>query len=167
MYSLYRMDRRLLSCVYMAARFVVPTVSVAKVRDSLPSYLEAARRHLLQIVTRHERDAVAFLALEDLQELLGSNHFETAVALHEGEATVSLPQFSIIGIGEDHDTALDDAAGKLREYALQYQQRFEFYKHTDRRKLYPLVMRFLATPEDQQRDLLLEPEETEAVTVLA
>lgn len=148
-------------------RSTLPLIPVAKARDALPSYLEAARRHVLQIVTRHERDAVALLALGDLRELLETHRFETAVAVHEDEATIAVPQFSIVGIGDTLEAALDDAVEKLREYALQYLRRYEFYRQTDRRALYPLVVRFLATPEDRQRELLLESDETQATTPAA
>jgi len=135
---------------------------VAKARDSLPAYLELARRHLPQIVTRHDRDEVALLALTDLREVLRAYRFETEAAVHQGESTVALPQFSIIGIGDSLDEAIEDALEKLREYAQRYLQRYEFYRHTDRRALFPLVLRFIATPEEQQRELLLEPQESEA-----
>lgn len=142
----------------MATRFAVPTIPAADAKRSLPLYMDQARQHLLQIVTRHDRDEVAMLALADLRELLRDHHFETDVAVHRGEATVALPQFGIFGIGEAVDTATEDLLAKLREYAVQYLERFEFYRHTDRRGLYPLVIRFLATPEAEQRGLLLEPE---------
>ncbi len=143
----------------------MPTIPVAKARDALPSYLEAARRHLPQIVTRHERDEVALVSLEDLREIVRGHRIETEAAVHPGEpgeATVSLPQFRIIGIGETLDEAAADALAKLREYARQYLQRYDFYRHTDRRDLLPLVFRFLLTPEDQQLELLLETEGVEA-----
>lgn len=82
--------------------------------------------------------------------------FQTDVAIHPDEATVTLPQFRIIGIGSTVDEATEDALAKLREYAAQYVSRLDFYKETDRRDLYPLVARFLATPEDEQLGLLLE-----------
>lgn len=142
----------------MAARFAVPSVPVAEAKRSLPAYLAQARQHLLQIVTRHDRDEVAMIALQDLRELLRDHHFETDVAVHRGEATVALPQFGMFGIGETVDAATDDLLEKLREYAVQYLERFDFYRYTDRRALYPLVMRFLATPEAEQRELLLDAE---------
>lgn len=151
----------------MSERYAMPTIPVAKARDALPSYLDAARRHLPQIVTRHERDEVALLSLDDLRELLRGHHFRTEAAVHPGEATVALPQFRIIGIAEDLDGAATDALAKLREYAEQYLQRYEFYRHTDRRDLFPLVVRFLITPEDQQLELLLEGEGVEAAALPA
>ena len=151
----------------MTSRFVVPSIPVAEAKKSLPTYLDRARDHVLQIVTRHKRDEVALLDLQDLRELLRGHKFQTDVAVHRGEASVNLPQFRIIGIGENVADATEDALAKLREYALQYLERFEFYKHTDRRDLYPLVMRFLATPEDEQLELLFEPETVEAEPALA
>lgn len=151
----------------MTSRFAVPTLPAATAKAKLPEVLDGARRHLLQIISRHGRDPVAVLALEDLRELLRAHRFETEVAMHRGEATLTLPQFSIIGIGDTLDAATADALDKLREYALQYLQRYEFYRHTDRRDLYPLVLRFLSTPEDEQPDLLLEPEVPEAARVMA
>lgn len=152
----------------MRNRFGVPSIPVAEAKRSLPTYLDRARHdHLLQIVTRHQRDEVALLGLQDLRDLLGDYKFQTDVSIQRDEATVNLPQFRIIGIGENVDEATEDALAKLREYALQYLNRREFYKHTDRRDLYPLVMRFLATPEDEQLELLLEPETVEAAPAVA
>src|SRR3989442_55512 len=135
----------------MANRFAVPSIPVAEARKSLPTYVARAREHLLQIITRHQRDEVALLGLQDLRELLRDHKFQTDVAIQRGEATVTLPQFRIVGIGENVDDATADALAKLREYALQYLQRLEFYRHTDRRDLYPLVVRFLATRRTNSR----------------
>jgi len=151
----------------MASRFAIPSIPVAEAKRSLPTYLDRAREHLLQIVTRHKRDEVALVGLQDLRELLRDHKFQTDVASQRGEATVTLPQFRIIGIGADVDDATEDALAKLREYALQYLERLEFYRHTDRRDLYPLVVRFLATPEDEQVELLLEPETIKAEPAVA
>ncbi len=152
----------------MTSRFTVPAIPVAEAKNSLPTYLDRARRdHLIQIVTRHHRDEVALVNLADLREMLRANKFQTDVAIQRGEATVSLPQFRIIGIGENVDAATEDALAKLREYALQYLERFEFYKHTDRRDLLPLVARFLATPDEEQIDLLLEPDTIDAEPAIA
>jgi hypothetical protein len=151
----------------MSDRYRMPVVPVAKARDALPSYLEAARKHLPQIVTRHDRDEVALLSLDDLRELLRGHRFLTEASVHPGEATVTLPQFGIIGIGDDLDAAAAETMTKLREYAEQYLQRYEFYRHTDRRDLFPLVMRFLVTPEDEQLNLLLENEGVEAAALPA
>ena len=151
----------------MSERFAVPTIPVAKAREALPRYLEDARRHLLQIVTRHDRDPVALVSVDDLRELVRAHRIETEAAVHPGEATVSLPQFRIIGIGETLSAAADDAVEKLREYAQDYLRRYEFYRHTDRRDLLPVVFRFLLTPEDRQLELLLEPEGTAAAAVPA
>ncbi len=151
----------------MTMRFGVPTLPAAAAKAKLPEVLDGARRHLLQIISRHGRDPVAVLALEDLRELLRDHRFETEVAVHRGEATVTLPRFLIIGIGETLDAATADALEKLREYALQYLQRYEFYRHTDRRDLYPLVVRFLSTPEVEQLDLLVEADTREAARATA
>ena len=152
----------------MTNRFAVPSIPVAEAKRGLPTYLERARReHCLQIVTRHQRDEVALVALQDLRDLLRDHKFATEVVIERGEASVTLPQFRIIGIGENVDEATEDALGKLREYALQYLDRFEFYKQTDRRDLYPLVMRFLATPENEQLELLLEADTVEAEPAVA
>lgn len=142
----------------MTSRFTGPSISVADAKAQLPKYLELARAHEFQIVTRRDRDEVAVVGLPDFRELLRDHKFQTDVAIHPDEATVTLPQFRIIGIGANVDEATEDALAKLREYATQYRKRFDFYKETDRRDLYPLVTRFLATPQDEQIDLLLESE---------
>ena len=151
------------------SRFTVPSVSVAEAKKSLPVYLERAREHEPQIVTRPDRDEVVILGLADFREVLRMPHrrFETDVAIHPGEATVTLPQFRIIGIGNNVDEATEDVLAKLREYAAQYVHRYAFYSQTDRRELLPLVLRFLATPLDEQLELLLESEGVEAEPAIA
>ena len=151
----------------MTSRFAVQSISVAEAKTQLPKYLELARAHEFQIVTRRDRDEVAMVGLPDFRELLRDHKFQTDVAIHPDEATVTLPQFRIIGIGSTVDEASEDALAKLREYASQYLKRLDFYRETDRRDLYPLVARFLATPEDEQLDLLLESEPVEVEPVPA
>ena len=151
----------------MASRFTVPSISVAEAKTQLPKHLDLARAHEFQIVTRRDRDEVALVGLPDFRELVRGHKFETDVAIHPDEATVTLPQFRIIGIGGTVDEATEDALAKLREYASQYLKRLEFYRETDRRDLYPLVVRFLTTPEDEQLELLLEPDSVEAEPVPA
>lgn len=151
-----------------SSRFSVPTVAVAQAKSDLPRYLELARDHHIQIVTRYGRDEVVMLAHNDFLDLMRmpTRTFQTEVAIHKGQSTVSLPQFGIIGIGPTVDDATDDALVKLREFAQQFEGRWNFYKETDQRNLAKLVWRFLATPEDEQASLLLESDDVEATPVL-
>jgi len=149
----------------MTLRYEVPEISVADAKAKLPEVLEEARRHQPQLISRRGRDLVALLALDDAQQVLGSFRFQTEVHLAKGEVTVALPQFELIGIGESVDAAAEDALDKLREYAAHYLKRASFYRETNRRDLYPLVLRFVLTPREQQHELLLEdPDEVGAAS---
>src|SRR5207245_10891960 len=117
----------------MPNRFAVPSIPVAEAKKSLPTYLDRARQHLLQIVTRHQRDEVALVGLQDLREVLRDHKFQTDVAIQRGEATVTPPQFRIIGTGHNGEAATEDALANLGEYTLQYLQRHAFYRHPERR----------------------------------
>jgi len=61
----------------MSGRFAVPSIPVGQAKNSLPTYLERAREHMLQIITRHDRDEVALVDLADLRELLRDHKFRT------------------------------------------------------------------------------------------
>jgi PHD/YefM family antitoxin component YafN of YafNO toxin-antitoxin module len=130
-----------------------------------------AKRHLSDLMTgvvhehrpvqvnRHgEKEQMFLLArreLEDLLELTGQR-FETRVLFDDGEVSVSLPAFSLIGAGETFDAAVEGLVDLLRQYCAQYLRRLDFYRQTDRRSLLPLVFLFALTPAAQQKDLLLK-----------
>jgi hypothetical protein len=130
-----------------------------------------AKRHLSDLMTgvvhehrpvqvnRHgEKEQMFLLArreLEDLLELTGQR-FETRVFFDDGEVSVSLPAFSLIGAGETFDAAVEDLVDLLRQYCAQYLRRLDFYRQTDRRALLPLVFLFALTPAARQGDLLLK-----------
>src|SRR3989442_13709168 len=103
----------------MPSRFAVPSIPVAEAKKSLPTYLDRARGHLLQIVTRHEREEGALVGLQDLRELLRDHKFQTDVAIQRGEATVTLPQFRIFRIGENGDDAPEYGLANTREQPLR------------------------------------------------
>jgi prevent-host-death family protein len=126
---------------------------------------EVVHEHRPVQVNRHAGKEQMFLVarreLEDLLELSGQR-FETRVIFDEGEVSVSLPAFSLIGAGESFDEAVDDLLAVLRQYCAQYLERLEFYRQTDRRGLLALVFLFSLTPPEEQRELLLHPPEGRA-----
>ena len=91
----------------------------------------------------------------DLLELAGQRFVTRASFDEEGEVTVSLPAFTLIGSGESLDEAVDELVDVLRAYCAQYLQRLDLYRQTDRRGLLPLIFLFALTPADEQRNLLL------------
>jgi PHD/YefM family antitoxin component YafN of YafNO toxin-antitoxin module len=136
-----------------------------------------AKRHLSELmsevvhdhrpvqVNRHAgREQMFLLARRELEDLLllSGQRFETRVIFDEGEVSVSLPEFSLIGAGESFDKALDDLLAVLREYCALYLERLEFYRQTDRSRLLGLVFLFALTPPDEQRALLLGSPERRA-----
>lgn len=129
-----------------------------------------AKRHLSDLMTgvvhehrpvqvnRHgEKEQMFLLARRELEDLLGltGQRFETRVLFDEGEVSVSLPAFSLIGAGETFDAAVEDLVELLRHYCAQYLERLDFYRQTDRRVLLPLVFVFALTPPGEQRELLI------------
>jgi hypothetical protein len=126
---------------------------------------EVVHDHRLVQVNRHAgREQMFLVARREFEDLLAlaGQRFETRVIFDEGEVSVSLPAFSLIGAGETFDEAVDDLLALLRQYCAQYLERLEFYRQTDRHHLLGLVFLFALTPPDEQRELLLHPPEGRA-----
>ncbi len=111
-------------------------------------------------VKRHGgKERMLLVAQEELRALVAGSRFETRAIFDDGEVSLSLPQFTLIGAGATFDEAVEDALVLLRQYCTHFVERWSFYRETGRASLLPLVWKFALTPEDEQRDLLLAPPE--------
>jgi hypothetical protein len=105
----------------------------------------------LAVPGTERRDEVGTLA-----RALESFRFEPQVVYSEGEVTVALERFGILGFGATFDEALEDAVRELRVYAQEPFAQPMLYGATDRAAHRPWLLRFALTPPDQQAALLLE-----------
>ena len=83
----------------------------------------------------------------------GSEHFETEVIVEPNEVSVTLPEVGIIGAGPTLDEAIEDTLEKLRLYARRYLD--ERSGRTEDTLKDSLLAKFMSTPQEQQRELLL------------
>ena len=96
-------------------------------------------------MSRHgTRGEALVLDTESLLESLEGFRFSGSVISDEDEVSFSLAQFGVIGAGETFEDAVEDAAAILLDYAVDYLNRREFFRHTDRASHLPWVLRFLA-----------------------
>ena len=99
---------------------------------------------------------------DDLVRWLEQFRLSLTVTIAENDVAVAVPEFGVIGTGEDLDTAMGDLVDELRAYARRFFERSAFYMETDRASHYPKLLRFALTHPDEQLDLLLQDAEDAA-----
>jgi len=130
---------------------------VTAARSSLPELqTRAVEHHRPQMSRRGDADASVLLAASDLASSFSAFRFEPHVSVSDGEATARLDSLGILGLGETADEAVEDLALELRRFAQRYFEKAAFYRETPLRGYLPWLLRFAATPEDRQLDLLYE-----------
>lgn len=132
---------------------------VAKARFS--AMLRQATREHTPVVFERQRggpEGVVVVDRDDLARALADEYrFRTEVFIEDDRRSIVLEDFGLHGTGPTFDAALADLLDSLREYADEYFTQLEFYRRTpNRAKHYLPLLRFRATPADQQIDLLLE-----------
>lgn len=116
---------------------------------------QVVHRHLPVLIDRHRgRERALLVSAEDAAALLESFRFEPVVSLSAGEFVVRLPQLNLIAGGESYEDAIAELVELIEEYAEDFLERWEFYRHTDRWRHAPWLLRFALTPAPQRRELL-------------
>jgi hypothetical protein len=93
---------------------------------------------------------------DDLVRGLDQFRLSFTVTIDSGEVTVAVPDFGLLGFGEDLDDAMKDLVGELRAYTRRFFERQAFYLETARASHYPKLLRFALTHPDEQLELLLQ-----------
>jgi hypothetical protein len=113
--------------------------------------------HDPQLISRRGKDSLTLPAAEQaLLEILTHFRFSPKVSVSEGEFVVRLPELQLIAGGENLDVALDELVELIECYADDFFDRYEFFRHTDRRQHYPWLLRFALTSPEHRRELLAE-----------
>ena len=143
----------------MDAATTLPTVDFSEAKARLSDLMTAVvHQRQPRLIHRHRgKEAMLLLPPDDLARALAAFRFEPQVAYSEGEVTVALERFGVLGFGDTFEAALDDAVEELRAYAERYFAAAAFYAQTDRADHWPWLLRFVLTPPARQKDLLLEP----------
>ncbi len=127
---------------------------------------QVVREHRPTVIARGGgKEAMVALDLDDFRLLLGSFQFEPHVSFGDEGVVAAIESFGLVGHGADLERAMNDLLEELRAYASDYIRRYAFYAQTNRRAHAPWIMRFAATPVEEQLALLSqEPTEDAAVT---
>lgn len=124
---------------------------------------EVVREHRPVVLDRNRgKEEALVMSVEDLRTMLGAFAFSPQVSLSEGEFVVRLPELNLISGGATFDEALEELVALIEAYAEDYFDRFDFYRHTDRRQHLPWLLRFALAPAPERRELLVAPAHAEA-----
>jgi hypothetical protein len=144
----------------MATEAGIPRVPFNEAKANLSAFVsEVVRRHQPRLLERGRGDPEGLLAfsVEDLVAGLAGCRLDARVSTDpEGSAIARLPQFGLVTAGKDVDSAIDALHEELLDYCEDFFADFDFYRHTDRVKHLPFLLRFALTPPDARRALLLE-----------
>jgi len=136
---------------------LIPETDFSLAKSRLSDVMShVVRDHQPGLISRyHGKETMLLLNAEDAESLLREYRFAPEIVFSAGEVTAQLPQFGVLGFGENVDEALADLLAELRLYTQRYFERASLYMQSDRRGHMPWLLRFALTPTDQQH-LLLE-----------
>jgi hypothetical protein len=139
--------------------YLLPTKHFADAKSHFSDVMtEVVHRHHPLLIDRHRgKEHAVLFGAEEMRAMLAAFRFDTQTIHEAGEWTLISPELNLTAGGASFDEALDELTELAAEYAATYFERFEFYRQTDRRSQLPWVTRLAVTPEDQRRDLFVEP----------
>lgn len=144
----------------MATEAGIPRVQFNEAKANLSGFVsDVVRRHRPRLLERGRGDPEGLLALpvDDLVAGLAGCRLDARVSADpEGSVIARLPQFGLVSAGKDIDSAIDALHDELLDYCEDFFADFDFYRHTDRVRHLPFLLRFALTPPDARRALLLE-----------
>ncbi len=141
-----------------SGRAIIPSLAFSLAKANLSSLVTSVvHDHAPRLLERHRgKETALLLNPDDLRALLESHPIRAHASVEAGEFAISVAEWGVAGFGETFDAATDDVLEQMRSYAADYLGRLAFYLATNRREHAPAVMRFALTPEDEQRQLLLD-----------
>jgi len=148
----------------MTRATTLPALDFSEAKAHLSDVMTAVvHERQLRLIQRHRgKEAMVLMRPDDLVRALESFRFEPQVVYSDGEVTVALEQFGILGFGTTFDEALEDAVRQLRTYAQEFFAQPILYGATERATHRPWLLRFALTPPDKQAALLLEDSQAAA-----
>lgn len=141
---------------------LLPSRAFSEAKTGLSELMsEVVRKHRPHLVERNNgRETMALIGAEELATVLRPYSLVPAVIYGEGEVTMSLDPLGLVASGATLESAAEAMLEELRDYAAEYIDRYEFFRHTDRNRDLPWMLRFSLTPTDEQRALLFEEPES-------
>jgi hypothetical protein len=146
--------------VPMASDAGIPRVPFNEAKANLSAFVsDVVRRHQPRLLERGRGDPEGLLAMpvEDLVAGLAACRLDARVNTdRDGSVVARLPQFGLVTTGKHIDSAIDALHDELLDYCEDFFGDFDFYRHTDRVRHLPFLLRFALTSPDARRALLLE-----------
>lgn len=140
------------------------TLQFNKAKTGLSSVMsDVVHLHSPRLIARHNKERMLLIETGDLVGALQDYRFEPKIILDEGEATAVLEELGVLGSGETVEDAMDDLVTELRAYTRRFFENQNFYAQTDRAAHRPWLLRFAATPPEEQLDLLRDDAMTVAL----
>jgi prevent-host-death family protein len=142
---------------------LLPTRPFAEAKAKLSDLMsEVVHDHRPVLLDRHRgKEEALVVSVEDLAPILEVFTFDPQVSVSEGEFVMRLPELNLISKGPTFDDALAEMVELVETYAGDYFNRFDFYRHTDRRRHLPWLLRFALTPAAERAQLLVSPAPSE------
>lgn len=121
---------------------------------------EVVRGHAPALIERHGgKETMLLIDPQWLKPLLDPFGFSTKVSLSDGEFVLRQPELGLIAGGESFDEAAEELEELALNYAAQFFERCDFYRHTDRASHLPYLLRLvLSHPHDRRALLVARPE---------
>jgi prevent-host-death family protein len=143
---------------------ILPTRAFAEAKAKLSDLMsEVVREHRPVVVDRHRgKEEALLMSVEDFASVLEAFAFDPQVSVSDGEFVMRLPELNLVSGGETFDDAVQDMLELIEAYASDYFDRFDFYRHTDRRRHLPWLLRFALTPASGRAALLVPAAHSEA-----
>jgi hypothetical protein len=144
--------------VFMSDPDALESVNFSKAKSGLSVVMDdVVHARQPRLVQRHGgRESMLLVRPDDLIRSLEQFRLAFTVTIEPGEVTVAVPEFGVLGFGDDLDSAMKDLVAELRAYSRRFFERSAFYLETDRASHYPKLLRFALTHPDEQLDLLYQ-----------
>src|SRR3972149_3986966 len=145
----------------------IRAVPFAVAKDNFSGLMSrVVREHLPQIVERSRgQESMLVLPAADMSAALAACRLDAKVQFGERSVVATLPQFGLVASGETFESAMDALLSELAEYAEDFFTDFDFYRHTDRIRDLPWLLRFVLTPAADRATLPVEEPATPAPEV--
>ncbi|EQD78169.1 hypothetical protein B1A_02391 [mine drainage metagenome] len=154
----------LVSLCYSCPMELTTEIEFTRAKAALSEVMtEVVHRQHPKVIDRNGgRERALLIGGEVAEAALAGYRFAPEVILDEGEVTVRLSEFGLLGFGETVDEAISDLVAELDAYAERFLGDYAFYRRTNRAQHLPYLLRFKITPPERRPALLLEDSRAQA-----
>ena len=154
----------LVKLCYSSLMELTTEIEFTRAKASLSEVMtELVHRQHPKVIDRNGgRERALLIGGEVAEAALAGYRFAPEVIVDDGEVTVRLSQFGLLGFGETVDEAMSDLVAELDAYAERFLGDYAFYRRTNRAQHLPYLLRFKITPPERRPALLSEDSRVQA-----